>query len=248
MSNDFSRRAFLKTAGPAGLMTGVPGAALAFQGAPRIVQDVVLPASPPTRPKYSIKFAVIGLDHNHINGITDALRRGGGELVAVHSANPQGLADFQKRYADVKVAANEEEILSDPSIQLVASAAIPYLRAPLGVRAMRHGKDYLSDKPAIITLEQLAEVRKAVKETGRIFGIMYSERLENRASVKAGELVKGGAIGRIVQTMNIAPHQVNEKTRPDWFWILRATAASSATSAPTRPISLCITPIRPPPM
>jgi predicted dehydrogenase len=47
---------------------------------------------------------------------------------------------------------------------------------------------------------------------------MYSERLEVRAAVHAGDLVKAGAIGKVVQTVNLAPHQVNEKTRPDWFW------------------------------
>ena len=60
---------------------------------------------------------------------------------------------------------------------------------------MQHGKDYMSDKPGITTLEQLAEVRKVQAETKRIYSIMYSERLENRATVKAGELVKAGAIG-----------------------------------------------------
>jgi predicted dehydrogenase len=47
---------------------------------------------------------------------------------------------------------------------------------------------------------------------------MYSERLEVKAAVQAGELVKAGAIGKVVQTVNLAPHQVNEKSRPDWFW------------------------------
>lgn len=210
MANDVSRRSLLAV--------GLPGAALAFQSTPQATQQVTVPGTPPASPKFSIKFAVIGLDHNHINGITDAVRRGGGELVAVHSNLPQGLADFQKRYPGVKVAASEDEILSDPGIQLVASAAIPDLRAPLGVRVMRHGKDYLSDKPGITTLEQLAEVRKTVKETGRMYAIMYSERLEVRAAVQAGVLVKAGAIGKVVQTVNLAPHQVNEKTRPEWFW------------------------------
>ncbi len=208
MAYDVSRRSLL--------MAGVPGAALAFQ--PSQAQQVTVPGSQPEKPKYSIKFAVIGIDHNHINGITDALKRGGGELVKVHSTNQTALADFQKRYPEAKVAASEDEILSDPSIQLVASAAIPDLRAPLGVRTMRHGKDYLSDKPAMTTLEQLAEVRKAIEETGRTFAIMYSERLEVRAAVQAGELIKAGAIGKVVQTVNLAPHQVNEPTRPDWFW------------------------------
>ena len=216
--NDVSRRSFLKATGPAGLMAGLPVAALGFEAAPQVTQEVTVAASPQTKPKYSIKFAVIGLDHNHIMGITEAVRRGGGELAAVYSANLPALAEFQKRYVDVKVATSEDQILSDPSIQLVASAAIPDQRAPLGVRVMRHGKDYLSDKPGIITLEQLAEVRKAVKETDRMFAIMYSERLEVKAAVQAGELVKAGAIGKVMQTVNLAPHQVNEKSRPDWFW------------------------------
>jgi predicted dehydrogenase len=44
--------------------------------------------------------------------------------------------------------------------------------------------------------------------------------------VKAGELVKAGAIGKVIQTINIAPHQVTQRTgdagggsgRPEWFW------------------------------
>jgi predicted dehydrogenase len=48
---------------------------------------------------------------------------------------------------------------------------------------MRHGKDFLSDKPAITTLEQLAEVRRAVQKTGRIFGIMYG-RMDSRVTMQ----------------------------------------------------------------
>lgn len=47
---------------------------------------------------------------------------------------------------------------------------------------------------------------------------MYSERLENRATVKAGELVKAGAIGKVIQTIGMGPHRMNPKTRPEWFF------------------------------
>jgi predicted dehydrogenase len=209
------RRSVLKAMGAAGLMTGE---ALAFQPPGRVTQEVAAGSPQEEAPKYKIKFAVIGIDHVHIYRIVDALRRGGGELAAVQSTNLPALARFEKRYAGVKVARTEDEILDDPSIVLVASASIPDLRAPLGMRAMRRGKDFLADKPGIISLEQLAEVRKVIRETGRIFVILYSERLEVRAAVHAGDLVKAGAIGRVVQTINIAPHQLNEKLRPDWFW------------------------------
>ncbi len=38
---------------------------------------------------------------------------------------------------------------------------------------------------------------------------MYSERFENRATVKAGELVKSGAIGQVIQTIGLgtSPHE-----------------------------------------
>jgi predicted dehydrogenase len=91
---------------------------------------------------------------------------------------------------------------------------------------MKHGKDFLADKPGITTFEQLAEVRKTIVETGRIYAIMYSELLEVKAAIYAGELVKQGAIGKVIQTINIAPHQIFQHAgnagvgsgRPDWFW------------------------------
>jgi predicted dehydrogenase len=83
---------------------------------------------------------------------------------------------------------------------------------------MRSGKDYLVDKPGITTLEQLVEVRRVQKETKRIYSIMYSERFENRATVKAGELVKEGAIGKVIQTIGLGPHRMTPSTRPEWFF------------------------------
>jgi predicted dehydrogenase len=83
---------------------------------------------------------------------------------------------------------------------------------------MQHGKDYMSDKPGIITLEQLADVRRVQAATKRIYSITYSERFENAGTVRAGELVKAGAIGTVVQTVGLGPHRVNPPDRPDWFW------------------------------
>jgi predicted dehydrogenase len=72
----------------------------------------------------------------------------------------------------VTVARSQDEIRNDPSIQLVLSSHIANQRASIGVRAMRAGKDILSDKPGITTPEDLAPVRKTVAETGHVFNIM----------------------------------------------------------------------------
>jgi predicted dehydrogenase len=165
-----------------------------------------------------IKFSVIGINHDHIYSQVEAVIRGGGQLISVYAKEPELIANFTKRYPQAKVAGSENEILEDKSIQLILSAAIPIDRAQIGIRTMQHGKDYMSDKPGIISLAQLAEVRRVQKQTGRIYSIMYSERFENKATVKAGDLVKQGAIGRVIQTIGLGPHRMNTATRPSWFF------------------------------
>ena len=172
----------------------------------------------PSPQKGAIRFSVIGLNHGHIYGQVNALLKGGGELVAVYAKEPELLQNFTKRYPDVKVASSEDEILEDNSIQLIASASIPVDRAPLGIKAMKNGKDFMADKPGIISLEQLAEVRSVQAETKRIYSIMYSERLGNPATIKAGELIKAGAIGKVVQTIGTGPHRMRAASRPEWFF------------------------------
>ena len=199
------RRQFVKTlAGSAAAASAMPARGFAT---PLVAQ------APPR-----IRFSVIGINHGHINSQVQAVQRGGGELVSMFAREADLTAAFVKRFPTVKVVKSEEEIYADKSIQLIVSAAIPDERAPIGVKAMKADKDYMADKPGVTTLEQLAEVRKVQAETKRIYSIMYSERFENRATVKAGELVKAGAIGTVIQTIGLGPHRTNLKTRPAWFF------------------------------
>jgi predicted dehydrogenase len=215
---DFFRQSFASASGLAAA-TMLP-AELFGQGlnSTNRPEEIILQQEKRSAPKDSIRFSVIGINHSHIYGMVDSLIGGGGKIVAVYSKEPELLPNFVKRYPNIKVAKSEAEILEDDSIQLVASAAIPVDRAPLGIRVMQSGKDYMTDKPGIVTFDQLKEVKKVQKKTSRIYSIVYSERLGNSASVKAGELVFSGAIGKVVQTVGLGPHRVSPNTRPDWFW------------------------------
>jgi predicted dehydrogenase len=207
------RRGFLKQS-----MAGAAGIGLATSAVAASSSEAAARPAAQTGQKARLRFSVCGINHSHINGMSDAVIRGGGEMVAVYAKEPDLLAEFCKRYPQAKVARSEKELLDDASIQMVLSSIIPDERAPLGVRVMQAGKDYMVDKPGIITLPQLAEVRKVQASTKRIYSICYSERFENRATVKAGELVKGGAIGKVVQTVGLGPHRINPPSRPEWFW------------------------------
>jgi predicted dehydrogenase len=200
-----SRREFLKAS--------LSGAALAWPAIGRQAQS----GTAQTRRAARIRFAAIGLNHGHINGQVDTVVRGGGELVSFFAKEPELASAFAKRFPGAKLARSEREILEDSSIQLIVSASIPNERAPLGVAAMQHGKDFMVDKPAATTLEQLAELRRVQAATRRIFSVLI-ERHESKTINRAGELIKNGAIGDVVQTVGLAPHRMSPESRPPWFF------------------------------
>ncbi len=166
-----------------------------------------------------IRFSVIGANHGHIYGQVASVQRGGGELVSYYIKEPELAAAFAKRYPNAKAVTDERAILDDKSIQLVVSASIPDERAPLGIRVMKSGKDFMVDKPGITSMAQLSEARRVQADTKRIYSILFSERLEVPAAVKAGDLIKAGAIGTVIQTVGLGPHRIMQGTpRPEWFW------------------------------
>ena len=164
------------------------------------------------------RFAAIGLDHGHIYGMCNGLREAGAELVAVYDPDPLKVAAFIKAYPGISAASSEQAVLDDRSLHMIASAAVPCDRAPLGLRVMDHGKDFFTDKPPLTSLEQLAAARVKALETGRKYAVYYSERVHVEAAVHASRLIQDGAIGRVLSVIGLGPHRLNAATRPEWFW------------------------------
>lgn len=200
-------------------MLGNSAVAAAGLAAATLVPDQLRAAvhgGPSSAPR--LRFGVVGMNHGHIYGMVDAVIRGGGELVSFHAKEPELVAEFAGKYPTAKQVRDERAILEDPAIQLVLSSIVPDERAPLGIRVMQHGKDYMVDKPGVTTLAQLADVKRVQATTKRIFSVVYSERFENGATIRAGELVRAGAIGTVVQTVGLGPHRIHPPDRPAWFW------------------------------
>jgi predicted dehydrogenase len=154
-----------------------------------------------------LRFAAIGLDHSHIFGQVDLLLAAGAEFAAFHASEDRLARPFAERYPQARRVDDPRRLLEDDSIALIVSAAIPCERSPLGIAAMRHGKDFMVDKPGMTSLAQLAEVRNVQSETRRIYSICYSEHFGTRSTVRAGELVAAGAIGQVINmTLPILPH------------------------------------------
>jgi predicted dehydrogenase len=48
--------------------------------------------------------------------------------------------------------------------------------------------------------------------------VYYSERLHVECAMHAGDLVRQGAIGRVIQVLGLGPHRLNAPSRPAWFF------------------------------
>ncbi len=164
------------------------------------------------------QFAAAFLDHGHIYGQCNGLRDAGASLKWVFDTDAERVAKFVQAFPEVQVASSFEQILQDPDIKLVASAAIPSERANIGAQVLKAAKDYFTDKSPFTSMQQLQDIRELVQVTGGKYLVYYAERLHNDAAWRAGELIEEGAIGRVIQVLNLAPHRLAKATRPEWFF------------------------------
>lgn len=166
-----------------------------------------------------LNIAAVALDHGHIYGMSQGLVDSGAHVKWVYDPKPERVKTFQERFPQAKVARSLEEVLEDPEIKLVAAAAIPNERAPLGIQVMRAGKDYFTDKTPFTSLSQVDEARAVAGETGQKYIVNYSERIHSEASVLAQKIIEDGAIGKVVGMQGFGPHRHGAHgSRPDWFY------------------------------
>ncbi|WP_109310555.1 Gfo/Idh/MocA family protein [Ruegeria sp. AU67] len=166
----------------------------------------------------SLTCVALGLDHRHIYGMTENMRRIGVDCAGYWTqGDPETLPGYVKRFPDIPRLARLEDALTCGA-DLALISAIPADRAALTIRAMQNGMDVMSDKPGCTTFEQLDQIKRTVADTGRIWSVNFSERFETPVSTMATELVEAGAIGRVIQTVGLGPHQLNRATRPEWFF------------------------------
>jgi predicted dehydrogenase len=163
-------------------------------------------------------FAAAHLDHGHIYGQCNGLIEAGAELKWVYDPDEKKVAAFSAKHPQAKVARSLDEILADPAVHLVAAAAVPSDRGPIGCRVMEAGKDYFTDKTPFTSLAQLDQAKAVVARTARKYMVYFSERLHVEAGMHATDLVAGGAIGRVIQVIGLGPHRLGKAGRPEWFF------------------------------
>jgi predicted dehydrogenase len=175
----------------------------------------------------TVRFAAVGLDHSHAFDQVDGLLGEGCELVGLSSDEPDSAIaqSSRQRWPDAPWVDDSGRLLQDPSIDLVVTAAVPDRRASIAIEALTNGKDIVADKPGCVSLQELDQIKTAVDESGRFWSVTFSERFKVRCVTRAGQLVREGRIGQVVQTLGLGPHREGDRAhlaggqgRPGWFY------------------------------
>ncbi|NLG15314.1 MAG: Gfo/Idh/MocA family oxidoreductase [Lentisphaerae bacterium] len=163
--------------------------------------------------------AATAMEHGHIDGMVASLVQAGATLKWVYDRDMAKCERMAARYPGAKIARCLEELLEDDDVKMVAAADVPCNRAELGFRSMEAGKHYFTDKCPFTDLDQLARAREMVSKTGLKYMVYYSERLSSECSMLADELIRQGAIGKVIQVIGLGPHRMGKpSSRPDWFF------------------------------
>ena len=169
--------------------------------------------------KRSLNLAVLGIDHGHIFDMLDEMIKEGCNCNHFWTeGTPLTLKEFNKKYPNIKRLDNKSDILNDDKIDMILISSIPKDRSNLSIEALNSGKDVMVDKPGCTTLDQLENLKRTVKKTGKIWSVNFSERFHVAAVAKAEELVAEGKIGTVKQTIGTGPHRQGNYERPDWFY------------------------------
>ncbi len=169
--------------------------------------------------KPPIGFGVIGADHIHVYRMAEDMIAAGGVFKGWWTRNePEPSARVFKAFPNTSRIADYRSLLDDPGIDLILIGTVPGERASFAIESMLAGKDVMTDKPGVTSLEDLERVRAAAASTGRFWSVAFSERYWVRAMLKAAELIGQGVIGQVIHTTGLGPHRGILGQRHDWFF------------------------------
>jgi myo-inositol 2-dehydrogenase / D-chiro-inositol 1-dehydrogenase len=120
-----------------------------------------------------------------------------GDVVAVcdvdRDVRDQAKASFN---SEAKAFEDYRDLLKRPEVDVVVIATPDHWHTKMLMDACRAGKDVYCEKPLTLTIDEGKQLRKVVKETGRIVQVGSWQRSDDRYRL-AAEMVRAGRIGKL---------------------------------------------------
>ena len=119
-------------------------------------------------------------------------------LVAVGARDKARAAEFAKQYQIKKAYGSYQEVIDDPSVDVVYNALHNGGHGPWNIKALAAGKHVLSEKPSASNAAEAKEVAAAVSKSGKVFmeGFHY---YYHPVFQRLLAIVKSGEIGEVIK-------------------------------------------------
>lgn len=145
-----------------------------------------------------VRVAVIGVG-NIGSAHTNSLYSGkieNAELAAICDNDKNKENILKEKFPDVKFYNDYNLLLNDNEIDAVIISVPHPLHSEIALKALKHNKNVLTEKPADIRADSAADVIKAAKLSKSVFAIMFNQRT-NPLFKKAKQIVSSGELGEL---------------------------------------------------
>lgn len=164
----------------------------------------------------SLNVAIAGLK-GHQGTITGGIPLvEGARLVAVCDDNPEALAGVAKwpcANPETRTYTDWREMLANEEIHILGEAGVDGERHQIILAAAAKGVHCLCEKPLVNALPDLADVRRAVEESGIHLSMLLTMRFEPAYRIVRKVIAEGG-IGEVVQASFQKSYRLGN--RPEW--------------------------------
>ena len=120
----------------------------------------------------------------------------GNRLEAVASRSQDAAEAFAREWNIPRTYGSYADLLGDPDIDVIYNPLPNHLHAEWSIRALQAGKHVLCEKPLALDVPDVAQMRAAARETGRVLAEAFMYR-HHHQTLKAKELVESGRLGAL---------------------------------------------------
>ena len=153
-------------------------------------QDPVLNAE---SPKFRAGVVGLGMGTAHMKAFYQHPQT---VLAAIAGKETDRLAVLAKEFSVEKTATDWQDLVDDPTIDIISIATPNALHHPIAVAALKAGKHVFCEKPLAITAEQAEDMVSTAKANNRILEVAFNYRRREDIGM-ARELVASGKLGRV---------------------------------------------------
>jgi predicted dehydrogenase len=156
----------------------------------------------------TIKTALIGAGFVGPHHVEAARRLGFVDVVAIAGSSQASAEAKAERLNIPKAYGRYQDLLDDPSIEVVHNCTPNQLHRPVTLAAIERGKHVISDKPLALTSTDARDMLKAARDKGIVHAVTFNYRA-NPLVQQARVMIKRGDLG--------ATHFVHGSYLQDWL-------------------------------